>query len=412
MKIDIKIAWRNVWRNSRRSLMTMGAIAFATTLLVFMLSWQFGSYDTMINSAVRTYYGHVQVQPKGYLEKKDIRLVVADPDEIGAFLKEIPGVTAHTFRGNAFSLLSSKARTYGALVIGIDPVRESRVSTIKQLIRKGHYLSEGDENRALLGQLLARNLRVSVGDEVVVLGQGRDGSIAATVVKVKGIYSSGQDVSDRSFIQIPLKTFQEVYSMGKAVHEVVVLCKDLDRVQAVRATLASYIERLGGKDDLVVLDWKELMPGLIQAIRMDLFSGFIMYILLIIVVAFSILNTFLMAIFERTREFGVLMAIGTKPGRLTKILLMESGVLTLSGILVGVLSGCLVTYYFQIHGIYVSEASDLLRQYGLPERMYPRLSMLSVSIGSGIVLAITLITALYPAFKVHGVRPIEAMAAN
>jgi len=391
--------------------MTMGAIAFATTLLIFMLSWQFGSYDTMINTAVRTYYGHIQVQRKGYLEKKDMRLVVADPGGIDAFLKGIPEVTAYTFRGNAFSLLSSKARTYGAMVIGIDPVREARVSTIKQLIRKGDYLSEEDDNRAILGRLLARNLRVSVGDEVVVLGQGRDGSIAATVVKAKGIYSSGQDVFDRSFIQIPLKTFQEVYAMGKAVHEVVVLCKDLDKVQEVKETLASYLEGLEEEDDLVVLDWKGLMPGLVQAIRIDLFSGFIMYVLLIIVVAFSILNTFLMAIFERTREFGVLMAIGTRPGRLTRILLMESGVLTLLGILVGVLAGCLVTYYFQTHGIYVSEASDLLREYGLPERMYPRLSTLSVSIGSGMVLAITLITALYPAFKVRRLRPVEAMAS-
>lgn len=390
----------------------MGAIVFATTLLIFMLSWQFGSYDTMINSAIRTYSGHLQVQAKGYKEKRDVRLVVRDLHQLKVLLEDLPEVKAYTFRGNAFSLLSSKARTYGAMVIGIDPMREARVSTIKKLIRAGDYLSEEDDNGALLGELLARNLRVGVGDEVTVLGQGRDGSIAATVVKVKGIYSSGQDTFDRSFIQIPLKTFQEVYSMGTAVHEVVILCKGLDRVQEIKEILASSMERLEGKDVIVVLDWKELMPGLIQAIRMDLFSGFIMYILLIIVVAFSIMNTFLMAILERTREFGVLLAIGTKPGRLTRVLLMESATLTVLGILVGVMAGSLVTYYFQAHGIVVSDASEILRQYGLPERLYPRLSSLSVLIGSGIVLAITVITALYPALKVRRLRPVEAMASH
>jgi putative ABC transport system permease protein len=129
------------------------------------------------------------------------------------------------------------------------------------------------------------------------------------------------------------------------------------------------------------------------------------------VVAFSILNTFLMAIFERTREFGVLMAIGTTPGRLSKILLVESTTMTLVGIVFGVITGSLVTWYFQMHGIVISGASELLRQFGLPERMYPRLSVLSASIGAGIVLAITILTALYPALKVRRFKPVEAMAA-
>jgi putative ABC transport system permease protein len=128
-------------------------------------------------------------------------------------------------------------------------------------------------------------------------------------------------------------------------------------------------------------------------------------------VAFSILNTFLMAIFERTREFGVLMAIGTTPGRLSKILLVESTTMTLVGIVFGMIAGSLVTWYFQVHGIVISGASELLRQFGLPERMHPQLSVLSASIGAGIVLAITILTALYPALKVRQFKPVEAMAA-
>ena len=142
---------------------------------------------------------------------------------------------------------------------------------------------------------------------------------------------------------------------------------------------------------------------------MDLVSGFIFYIILIVVVAFSILNTFLMAVFERTREFGVLLAIGTTPRRLTKLLLTESVIMTMVGIVIGIIAGSLITWYFQVHGIVISGAAEVLRQFGLPERMFPRLSVLSISIGTGIVLVITLLTALYPALKVRRLRPVKAM---
>jgi putative ABC transport system permease protein len=169
MSIDFKMAWRNIWRNPRRSILTISAIAFACLLLVFMLSWQFGSYDTMINSAVKIHTGHLQVQAKGYDDKRSIRMVVPDPAKIGVFLDTIPEVTAYTYRTNAFSLVSSKDRTYGVVVVGIDPAKEARVSTIRHLIRKGKYLSEKDTDQAILGNLLAKNLNVDLGDELVVL---------------------------------------------------------------------------------------------------------------------------------------------------------------------------------------------------------------------------------------------------
>ena len=411
MSVDGKMAWRNIWRNPRRSLLTMAAIAFATLLLVFMLSWQFGSYDTMINSAVKIQTGHLQVQAEGYQSKRDIRLVVPDPREVDVVLKKIPDVVAFTSRANAFSLVSSKKRTYGALVTGIDPMREARVSNLEKLIRRGHYLSESDNQSALVGRLLARNLQVDVGDELVVLGQGLDGSVAATVVHVKGIFSSGQDDFDRSAIQIPLRTFQEVYAMQSAVHQVVALADSLDDVAALKRAVKVGIDNMIKRDHQVVLDWMELMPGLVEAIKMDLVSGFIFYLILIVVVAFSILNTFLMSILERKKEFGVLMAIGTTPGRLTKLLLMESVGMTALGIVAGIIAGSLITWYFQVHGIQISGTTELMRQFGLPERIFPRLSVLSVSIGAGIVLVITVLTALYPALKVRRLRPVEAMTA-
>ena len=285
------------------------------------------------------------------------------------------------------------------------------MSTIKDLIRRGSYLSQDDTNEALIGELLAKNLHVDLGDEVVLLGQGRDGAIAATVVTVTGVYSSGQDDFDRSSLQIPLKSFQDIYTMGASVHEVVALVNSLEDLEDIKKAIADGIERKDRAERLVVLDWMELMPGLIQGIQVDLVSGLIFYFILIVVVAFSILNTFLMSVLERTREFGVLMAIGTTPRRLTKLLLLESTTVAALGIIIGIIAGGLITWYFQVHGIFISGASELMRQYGIPERMWPQLSLLSLSIGPGAVLIITVLTALYPALKVRRLRPVEAMSA-
>jgi ABC-type lipoprotein release transport system permease subunit len=411
MSIDIKMAWRNIWRNPRRSILTMAAIVFACLLLVFMLSWQFGSYDTMINSAVKIHTGHLQIQAKGYQDRKSIRLVVLDPTRVGEVLKDIPEVDEYTFRANAFSLVSSRDRTYGIMVTGIDPGREAKVSTIEHLIRQGKYLSDNDINKALIGEILAKNLKVTLGDELVVLGQGRDGSVAATVMTVEGIFSSGQDVFDRSSIQITLKNFQDIYAMRGAVHEVVIIGKSLNAVQKIKETVAAEIRKIDNNHHLAVLDWKELLPGLVQGIQMDLYSGLIFYLILVIVVAFSILNTFLMSIFERTRELGVMLAIGATPGRLMKLLLLESTTMTMLGIIVGIIAGSLITWYFQIHGIVISGTSDIMSQFGMPERIYPQLSLRSLVIGPGVVLIITFLTALYPALKVRRFRPVEAMKA-
>ena len=412
MSIETKMAWRNIWRNTRRSILTAAAIAFACMLLVFMLSFQFGSYATMINASVKIFTGHIQVQEPDYHEKQEVQLVVTDPESVSSILKAMPEVAAYSFRAQGFSLISSMERTHGALVTGIDPDREPEVSKIKEQIRSGSFLTSQDQEQALVGQLLARNLKLEIGDEITLLGQGRDGSIAASVVWVKGIFSTGIDDFDRSAIYIPLQAFQDIYFMEGAVHTIVVIADSLEAVPGIKSDLQEKVAQIDGHNGpmtLKVLDWDDLMPGLKQSIQMDLVSGIIFYLILILVVAFSILNTFLMAIFERTREFGVLMAIGTNPKRLTRVLLIESLSLTAIGIVTGIAMGCAITAYFQVHGIDFSGSSEILSQWGITGRLYPKLSVLSALCGPAAVLLITFLAALWPALKVRRLNPVEAM---
>jgi putative ABC transport system permease protein len=408
--MNLKMGWRNIWRNKRRTVLTIAAIAFACILLVFMLSFQIGTYDTMINASVRVHTGHLQVQAKGYHEKQQIRQIVRHPDKILADAEALPGVTAATERASAFSLVSSAERTYGALVIGIDPQNEAATSTLSKLIRKGRFLDAADSDAALVGQLLARNLQVDIGDELTVLGQGGDGSVAAAVFKVKGIYSSGMDDFDRRAIQVPLGYFQEVFTLGNNVHEIVVIVRSLADVHRVKQALERKIAAENLSQDLVVLDWMQLLPGLAQGIAMDLVSGLIIYVILILVVAFSILNTFLMAILERTREFGVMMALGTTPNRLVKMVMLESMLMTLVGIFTGIALGIFLTWYFQVHGIVLAGSSEMLKQYGISGALYPRLTWFSIITGPTLVFLITVCAALYPALKIRKLKPVEALA--
>ncbi len=409
MSTDIKMAMRNIFRSPVRTVLTMSAIGFAALILVFMLSFQLGSYEAMVNSSVKIHTGHFQIQVKGYNEKKSMRLAIPLPNEISAKLDKIEMIEAYTYRANGFSIVSSKNRTRGVLVTGIDPEREALVSTIETVVKKGEYLDSEDRDKAIIGKLLAQHLKVFVGDELTILGQGKGGSIAASVVTIKGIFSSGVDEFDRATIQIPLNHFNDMFYMQGSVHEIVCTAASLYDVNDIKKELGKVLPRNQKGKEIVVLDWKDLVPGLVQGIKLDLVSAIIFYIILIIVVAFSILNTFLMSILERTKEFGIMLALGVKPSRLLKLVLMESSFMTLAGVIIGAAAGVLLTLWFEKHGINLEGASEIFKEYGMSGMVYPKLSLISAFTGPFAVLLITLCAALYPAFKVKRLSPVEAI---
>jgi len=409
--MEMLMAWRNIQRNPRRTILTIMAIAFACVLLIFMLSLQIGTYEIMIDTSVKTRTGHIQVLKQGYNTDHKIRQAIKVPADIARTLYQTPHITTISFRSNAFALLSSSLRTSGGFITGINPEEEVKISSVAQTIRKGRYLTPSDTNAAVVGSLLAKNLKIDIGDELVVLGSAMDGSIAATVLQVTGIFSSGMDQYDRTAIQIPLHHFQETFVMGRAVHEIIITCDSLWHVGRVKSAISENLSQPGTQPGLVCMSWDELTPGLIQSIQMDLGGGLIFYAILLVMVAFSIMNTFVMAVFERTKEFGTLMAIGAGPWRLSRVLILESGFLTLCGIVLGILAGCILTLWVGHTGIPMGEAEGMMRQYGIPGLLRPKLTLATAFAGPAAVFLITIVTALYPAVKVHGIKPVEAMRA-
>ncbi len=408
MNITLRMAWRNLWRHKRRTWLTIGAMIFSNLLLVFLISLQFGSYRMMIDNTLKSYTGHMQVQYKTYNDDPKIRNSFDAVIPLAKEIRKQLGSDMIAARGVAFAMTSSEQRSYGLQITGVEPKFEAKVSTLPGLINKGRYFTDINAEEIIIGSVLARNLRVDIGDELTLLGSGRDGSFAAGVVIVTGIFESGVSDIDRSMAQVPLGYFQSLFSMGDEGHNIVINAKDLPLASAVQQNVSNII---ADHKDLVVLDWTVLQPGLKQAIQADMASAWFMYAVLIVLVAFSVLNTQLMSVLERTREFGIMMAIGVKPVRLGSLVITETFIMSGLGLAIGAALGTALAYYLSIVGFSYPGMEEMAGKFNLPDRMYPSLSLLSILLGPGIVFFCSLLASVYPALRLFFLQPVSAMRA-
>ncbi len=408
MSITFKLAWRNLWRRKRRTWLTVGAMVFSNILLVFMISLQIGMYGMMINNTLRAHTGHLQVQAPGYLDDHKIRQVVPNIKGLAEELRQRLTTEAVAARASAFALVSSADRSYGLQITGIEPEFEAKVSSLPGLIKKGRFLNDAMAEEMVIGSVLARNLQVAVGDELTFIGSGRDGSFAAAVVTVVGIFESGMPDMDRSFAEVPLGFFQDVFTMDGAGHTVVIMAPGL---MQVGATLVRTEALLPEGEDLVVHDWEALLPGLKQAIQADFTSAWFMYGILIVLVAFSVLNTQLMSVLERTKEFGIVMSLGVTPGRLGRLVLLETAFMGTVGLILGVLLGGALVLWLGYYGFSYPGIEEMAGKFNLPSRIYPQVSFIGLLFGPMVILVSSVIASLYPAIRLRFMEPVAAMRA-
>ena len=406
--ISLRMAWRNLWRHGRRTWLTVGAMVFSNTLLVFSISLQFGSYEMMIDNSLQTYSGHLQFQHPRYLDEPKMRYALPDVADSAERLRAELGLTSISARAAGFALASSNERSYGLQIFGVDAKHEPLVSTLPGLIEQGRYLAPGGGAEIVIGSVLARNLKIEPGDELSFLGSGFDDSFAAGVVRVVGIFKSGIAELDRSMAQVNLGYFQDVFAMQQRGHSIVIRAPHIDAVEQLQTRVATL---LGDETKVALRHWDDLQPGLKQAIQADMASAWFMYIVLIVLVAFSVLNTQLMSVLERTREFGTMMALGLKPSRLARLIILETGMMTGLGLLLGITLGALITWYVSLVGFSYPGMAEMAVKFNLPERMYPAISIISLTLGPGIVAFGSLLAAIYPALRLNRLLPLEAMRA-
>lgn len=406
MNLVLRLAWRNLWRQPRRTWLTTGAMVFSNVLLVFMISLQFGMYRLMIENSLKAFTGHMQVQARGYIDDQKMRQTIPDVVALAEDLRGELDSEAVAARATAFALASSKERSYGIAVFGVEPRFEPRVSSIPGLVREGRYLQGNDAAEIVIGAVLARNLRVGVGDELTLLGSGRDGSFAAAVATVAGIFDSGVAELDRTIAEMPLGLFQDVFYMEGSGHQVVVNAPRLGQVAALQSRVAAL---LPDGQDLVVHNWDALQPGLKQAIQADISSAVFMYGVLVILVAFSVLNTQLMSVLERTHEFGIVLALGLKPGRLGRLVMLETAMMGAIGLVIGALIGGALTGWLGVRGFTMPGMEEMGAKFNLPSQLHPEVTLASLLSGPAVVFLFSLLASVYPALRLRRLQPVEAM---
>jgi putative ABC transport system permease protein len=400
------LAWRNLWRYPRRTILNLAAITFASVITIFMVSLQVGSYRSMIEHSLRLFDGYAQIQTPGFKEKPMIRQTISNPTALVSQLQTHPEIAQIGIRALTYGLLSSATRSYAAQIIGVQPENEPKISRLPQVINHpGRFLNNNQANEIVLGETLARNLQVQVGDEVALLGSTLAGSVAADVLSVVGIFRSGMPELDRQIAEIPLGRFQETFAMPNQAHTIVMTTQSLSQLKPLLPLLRTSLS----SNNLVIRDWNELQPGLKQAIQLDASMAVLFYLALIVIVIFSILNSLLMSILERTREFGVLLALGMRPRLLGNIIWLETGFLIFIGVSLGLLLGYALTQYFVITGIHFQEAGALLAQFGMPTKLYPEINGFSLLIGPSIIASCVAIAGGLPTLHIYQLNPVNAM---
>jgi len=402
----IRIAWRNVVRNPSRSLITIGAVAFGLAALIFLKSFVTGADRQMIANYTDLLIGHIQVHKLGFQDDMGLDKSINNPSKIARTLLDVPSVRAWSPRIKDFALASSPEGSAGVLLMGIDPVNEPHLSTLHKRVRDGAYLAKGDDDKIVIGHQLAENLRVGLGDKVVLMSQGADGSLSAGAFTVAGLLDAGAEEIDKNLALITLGAAQELLVLGDRISELAVKAGSLEEVdRTVRALRAEIDPR-----QFEVLSWKEISPMTYQWLQFDqVFTGLILVIVLLIV-STGILNTILMSVLERRREFGIMAALGTRPDQIVFLVAMESFILGLAGAVSGGLAGWGLSHFFAVRGIDLSAVSDALNSFYIGSVIHPKTDALSVGLYVGVVLIVSVIVSMVPARRASRLKPVDALA--
>ena len=403
----VALAWRNLWRRPRRTALSMAGLAFAAAFLIFMPSLQNGAYRAMIDNTLRLYEGYAQLEQPGYRDEPDVRETIMDVGGVLGELRAIDGLRGVSARASAYVLLSADDRSFGAQILGVEPETEPDVSRVASNVDRGRFLMPGAAGEVVLGGTLARNLQVAVGDRVTVLGTGRDGSLAADSLTVVGTFTTGIAEIDRLTAEMPLGRFQDTFAMPGQAHTVILSGPSL----AEFSPLMSEIRSVAARHRLELLDWQALRPDLWQAIILDASTGGLIYLAMVVVVTFTLLNSFLMAVLERTHEFGVLMALGMRPAAIGRMVWLETGLMLALGLGLGVVLGYALSAYYASAGIVFGQAQEVFKQFGLPGAMYPKVDALTLLAGPGIIAVSTSLAGIFPFLRVYRLEPVAAMRA-
>jgi ABC-type lipoprotein release transport system permease subunit len=398
----LKMAWRNIWRNRRRTMVTVGAMTLALLVLVLYTGLIEGYLRDMERSIVDLEVGDVQVHADDYRDNPSIFTRIEDPGPLLARFDEVGYPASARLLGGA--LVAAGESSAGALLRGVDIERDPRVSEIYNHMARGSWLDRADPKGVVLGRRLSRTLAVEPGDELVVLGQATDGSMANDLFTVRGVLEGVSDGTDRTGVFMTAETFREFFALPEGTHQIIVRRPERLELDVAVGTVREIARPLDVKT------WRELMPTLASLLDSTRGMIHIVFFVVYIVIAILILNAMLMAVFERIREFGVLKAIGVSPGRVFVIILVESGLQTGLAILIGLTLSVPGLWYLTRVGIDTGILGGTSMMGVAFSSVWYAVVTPNIFVGPILTLGFMVsIAVLYPALKAARITPVEAM---
>ena len=402
----LKLAWLNIWRNKRRTIITATSVFFAVLLAIVFRSLTDGIYDNMIHNVVSYSSGYLQIHKKGYWDEQSIDNSFEEDQNLYKLLLETPKITHILPRIQTFSLASNLDKTKGVLVLGIDPVKEKEVNRLQDKIVKGDYIESVQDNGVVVGEGLASQFKLKVNDTLVLLGQGYHASSAAGKYRVKGIIKLGSIELNNNVVYMSLQQAQQLLGADKHITSISVILEKGTHLN----TLKGSIQKLIGLDTYEVMSWKEMMPELDQFIEADSSGHYIIIGVLYLIIAFGLFGTILMMVFERQHEFGILIAIGMKRALLALMLLLESIMISLIGCFLGIIGGIFIVKWFTIHPIqFTGDLKEFYEDYGIESIIYFSSDEKVFFTQTLIVLVLSTLLALYSGYNVMKLKPVEAI---
>ena len=406
-----KLAIRDLGRNKRRSALTLVAVGLGLALLIVTSGVTEGSVQGAIENNIRVRSGHVQVRTESYdeglvsLKWEDL---LDDPQGLAAQAQALPKVRTATPVLWASGILATSEESVGVQVFGMDPLSETSTPFREGLVA-GEFLAPDDRDGIVIGERLARSMGLTAGDDISLLVNTSDEQPDEAIFTIRGLYDTGTPSYDEITVLLPLAKAQAFTRAGDRASAVVALLHDKEDADAVAAALRA--PELTPQT-VRTMTWRDLNQVILQAVEMSMGIMYLMYLVVLAVVAVVIANTLLMSVFERTREMGILAALGMKGRQVLAMFVMEAGILGVIGIAVGVLLGSLGVYYLSTQGWHIGDLATMAAaEVGYGETLYAKFApaeMVQLSIAS---LVITLLASLYPAWFAARMEPIDALRA-
>lgn len=400
----LNLAWRNIQRNRRRSIITASAIVVGVTMMIVVNGMITGMLDRTIANSVELETGHIKIYPEGYHEKSDLlptnmHLTYTD---IITLLSGIPGIEGVSPRIKAGGMLQTEEESTRIIINGINP-EDSKIRDLKSRIIKGDYLT-GD-NSIMIGETLADRLKIGLHDEVLLSSLASDGAPVSVMCTVEAVFNTGFSSYDSTMVFLSLTRAQALLNIGhEKATEIVIMVDNPDRIADVTASIVSELEKNNYTHD--VLHWEGLAPELAQFAEMEKSMSFLFLSIVIIVAAIGILNTMLMAVYERVKEVGVMAAFGYKRRDILVLFVTEGLIIGLVGAVIGCILGLGINYYLSVAGMEFTGA-DVVEF--METRIYTRLTVSDVVYPFMFAVIIALVAALYPAYKASRLEPVEAL---